>query len=710
VARQLLDLTLGTPFSEVGGSVDGVRPYALWDGVNFSIITPGPFNLVNASGVTINGLSAGAAILPWTSGTVYVVGQQVLYNQAEWVVTTAHLAGATFAYGNFRLLSSIGDRRFDITAFGADPTGVLDSAPAIQLAINAALATNAGGIVYCPPGNYLLNSLNIGAAMTGANFACFGIDMANMQTTVTTNFTLPGSGNTVTVAVASSAWMQVGMTIQIASGGALTVTTINSPTSVLFTQFGSGSGTVTATTVLQNGSSFAVPSLVGTDWYGSLYPAGGGGQNNEQTYDVQFSVGPALSAANTAWIMYWGGGPQAAAGGFEIGGFLINQGYTSNANGPGGAILLNNCGGYNVRRIFLRGNQVAPVTPTPLSSVSPSVSTASGHVSAIIYSGSTFAWNGQFNSVYSNNSGNDGICLNEGIHARTVVSWCESHNCLRYGFYAGVRVRLDHCYASGATTANFYLDRAWMNDCETEQAGGASGGNEIWINNTGTDGTGSSPQKSIVTGGTYRGTNIAGTEAQTAIIYIQSNKSGVVIANVALLCGSQTSELVYCDNAIQATEPISIVGSLVDLTSSTWLNAAGGTNTCPSGIRIPTGFAQLFAPAAANANFGQALHTSVLELSANAAAPAINTDAYDSVNITAQTAAITGFTMSGNPKDGDKLIISITGTASVALAWGTSFESSGTQTLPTTTSGTNRLDVGFRYNTATSKWRLMGVS
>jgi hypothetical protein len=101
----------------------------------------------------------------------------------------------------------------------------------------------------------------------------------------------------------------------------------------------------------------------------------------------------------------------------------------------------------------------------------------------------------------------------------------------------------------------------------------------------------------------------------------------------------------------------------------------------------------------------------VLELSANSATPAIDTDNFDAVHITGQTAAITSMTtnLSGTANDGDKLRISITGTASVAITWGADFESS-TVSLPTTTSGTNRLDVQLLWNTETSKWRCVGVA
>jgi hypothetical protein len=96
---------------------------------------------------------------------------------------------------------------------------------------------------------------------------------------------------------------------------------------------------------------------------------------------------------------------------------------------------------------------------------------------------------------------------------------------------------------------------------------------------------------------------------------------------------------------------------------------------------------------------------------ASAAAPAINTDTTDLFILTAQTVDITSFTtnLTGNPRDGQTLAVAITGTASRAITWGASFEAS-TVALPTTTSSTARLDVGFVYNLATSKWRCISVA
>lgn len=95
----------------------------------------------------------------------------------------------------------------------------------------------------------------------------------------------------------------------------------------------------------------------------------------------------------------------------------------------------------------------------------------------------------------------------------------------------------------------------------------------------------------------------------------------------------------------------------------------------------------------------------------SSATPTINTDNVDFYSITALTVAITSMTtnLSGTPTEAQKLHIAITGTAARAITWGSSFESS-TATLPTTTVTTNRLDVGFIWNTVTSKWRCVAVA
>ena len=95
----------------------------------------------------------------------------------------------------------------------------------------------------------------------------------------------------------------------------------------------------------------------------------------------------------------------------------------------------------------------------------------------------------------------------------------------------------------------------------------------------------------------------------------------------------------------------------------------------------------------------------------SSATPTINTDTTDQFGLTAQAANITSFTtnLSGTPTDGQKLWIYIVGTAARTITWGASFEAS-TVPLPTTTVTTNRLDVGFVWNAATSKWRCVAVA
>jgi hypothetical protein len=93
----------------------------------------------------------------------------------------------------------------------------------------------------------------------------------------------------------------------------------------------------------------------------------------------------------------------------------------------------------------------------------------------------------------------------------------------------------------------------------------------------------------------------------------------------------------------------------------------------------------------------------------SSATPTINTNDVDVYGITALAVNITSFTtnLTGSPTDGQKLWIYIVGTAARTITWGASFEAS-TVALPTTTVSTNRLDVGFVWNAATSKWRCVG--
>lgn len=100
-----------------------------------------------------------------------------------------------------------------------------------------------------------------------------------------------------------------------------------------------------------------------------------------------------------------------------------------------------------------------------------------------------------------------------------------------------------------------------------------------------------------------------------------------------------------------------------------------------------------------------------LVTNAPGATPSTDTDALDFKHFTGLNTAITSMTtnLTGTPTEAQKLWLAFTdnGTAR-AITWGASFEN-GPATLPTTTVASTRLDVGFIWNTVTSKWRCVAA-
>jgi hypothetical protein len=94
------------------------------------------------------------------------------------------------------------------------------------------------------------------------------------------------------------------------------------------------------------------------------------------------------------------------------------------------------------------------------------------------------------------------------------------------------------------------------------------------------------------------------------------------------------------------------------------------------------------------------------------ATPTVDTDDCDMVTITALAAAITNMTtnLSGTPTNFQTLIFRIldNGTGR-AITWGTSFQAMGVA-LPTTTTASKVLTVGFIYDTVDSKWGCVAVT
>ena len=92
------------------------------------------------------------------------------------------------------------------------------------------------------------------------------------------------------------------------------------------------------------------------------------------------------------------------------------------------------------------------------------------------------------------------------------------------------------------------------------------------------------------------------------------------------------------------------------------------------------------------------------------ATPDINSDNYDAVTITALAVAITDVNVTGTPTNFQHLTFRIKDNATArAIAWGSDFEAGGVA-LPTTTTLSKTLLVGFIWDSVDSKWAAEAVS
>ena len=188
------------------------------------------------------------------------------------------------------------------------------------------------------------------------------------------------------------------------------------------------------------------------------------------------------------------------------------------------------------------------------------------------------------------------------------------------------------------------------------------------------------------------------------------NASGAIGLNTSITGSTNfgTAGQVLTSQGSAATPTWTSVGGTGTVTSITaGTGLSGGTITSSGTIAIDSTVVTL----TGTQTLTNKRVTPRVSTTTSSATPTINTDNVDMYGLTAQAVDITSFTtnLSGTPTDGQKLWIYIVGTAARAITWGASFESS-TATLPTTTVTTNRLDVGFVWNTATSKWRCVAVA
>lgn len=230
-------------------------------------------------------------------------------------------------------------------------------------------------------------------------------------------------------------------------------------------------------------------------------------------------------------------------------------------------------------------------------------------------------------------------------------------------------------------------------------------------------------------GGTV--TSVSGTGTVNGITL-----SGTVTSSGSLTLGGTLSGIGNSQLTNSTISGVSLGSNLADLTAGSGISFSSGTTyngstaitisstgsmTYPgAGIAVSTGSAWGTSLTAPSGTIVGTTDTQTLtnkrvtprvSTTTSSATPTINTDNVDVFGLTALAVNVTSFTtnLSGTPTDGQRLLIYIVGTAARTLTWGASFESS-TVTLPTTTVTTNRLDVGFVWNAATSKWRCVAVA
>lgn len=95
---------------------------------------------------------------------------------------------------------------------------------------------------------------------------------------------------------------------------------------------------------------------------------------------------------------------------------------------------------------------------------------------------------------------------------------------------------------------------------------------------------------------------------------------------------------------------------------------------------------------------------------ASSATPAINTDNYDAYKITALTADIAGWTITGTPTDFDEFWLSVTASgADRYILWPSQFAESGSAKLPAVIPSGKTVRLKFVYDATASKWQLMAI-
>lgn len=179
-------------------------------------------------------------------------------------------------------------------------------------------------------------------------------------------------------------------------------------------------------------------------------------------------------------------------------------------------------------------------------------------------------------------------------------------------------------------------------------------------------------------------------------ITITPKGSGVVTIGGTGGVSIPSGNLALSTNSITMSGSIGTTGTRI---TKLWATNIESTNApTVGGVSMPT--------ASSTTTLTNKRVTPRVGSTASSSTPTINTDNVDAYSITALATNITSFTtnLSGTPTNFQKLIIRIkdNGTART-ISWGASFASYGA-TLPTTTTISKVLTVGFIYDSAASLW------
>lgn len=187
--------------------------------------------------------------------------------------------------------------------------------------------------------------------------------------------------------------------------------------------------------------------------------------------------------------------------------------------------------------------------------------------------------------------------------------------------------------------------------------------------------------------------------------------TGPLTVGASPISGATNGYILYNNSGFLGAKATVGSGNVVLSTSPTLTTPVISSIVNTGTLTLPTSTDTLVARATTDTLTNKRVVPRVLASTANSATPTLDTDSYDMMVITAQSIAITSFTtnLTGSPTNGQKLWISITGTTGISITWGASFEAS-TVPLPSSTTTTNRLDVGFVWNVATSKWRCLAYA